>query len=372
MNCGLQPIVFSFLVVNNFLMSLKKIFLLGLSIRFIVALLSYQITNFDVESYLKIGRHILNRENIYPHVAQIHHPYFPLFLYIEAIAVYLNNFHINPILFIKIVNIFFDLGNIYLVYLLSKQNLNSGLLYALNPITTLISSFHGQFDTIPLFFLLLAIYLFKKNKTIFAFLTYSVAVGIKTWPIMFISPFIKRLKEKKILLILIIPIVPFLSIIIYYLKFKNNPIDIFFTIVKYHSLFGFFGIGKAISLIFVFFNLNLTIFLQKILLITFFMIFMVSSILIRKKKIEKEILMLMLIFYIGTTNFAIQYLSWIVPFLILIRSKLWHILIFLMSIFLIINYSSWVFINPEPIATIVGIFLWGSFIFSYIILRKKY
>src|SRR3989339_868355 len=157
---------------------MRKIIILGLVIRVGVIFLSLNFTNFDLNSYLKVGQLTLQGMNIYPETARVHHPYFPFFLYIEAFAIYLKQLYIHPILFIKTLIIAFDTGIIYLVYLLSNRNLKSTFAYAINPIAILICGFHGQFDSIPLFFLLLAIYLAKKQELI-SILLLSMAIMFK-------------------------------------------------------------------------------------------------------------------------------------------------------------------------------------------------
>ena len=56
---------------------------------------------------------------------------------------------------IKLINIVFDLGILYLIYLLSNKNVQKTFIYAINPVTLLITTLHGQFDVIPVFFILI-------------------------------------------------------------------------------------------------------------------------------------------------------------------------------------------------------------------------
>src|SRR5690348_13788442 len=93
---------------------------------------------------------------------QVHLPYLPAinaFLWLEgAIAASL------PVLLplsLKLIPILFDSLLAVLIYDLvgrkeARWALRAGLLYALNPLTILITGFHGQWDSIALFFLLLA------------------------------------------------------------------------------------------------------------------------------------------------------------------------------------------------------------------------
>ncbi|MDO8741735.1 MAG: hypothetical protein Q7J11_01155, partial [Candidatus Roizmanbacteria bacterium] len=132
---------------------MKKIFFIALFIRLICLYLFRNVTNYDLQSYLQVGELTLKSINIYPDVANLHHPYLPFFLYLEAFAFYFKRFAIDPIIVIKVINVIFDLSILQLVYLLSTKNLKTAFLYAINPVTILITTLHGQFDVIPIFFI---------------------------------------------------------------------------------------------------------------------------------------------------------------------------------------------------------------------------
>ncbi|MCX7881531.1 MAG: hypothetical protein N2482_03440 [Patescibacteria group bacterium] len=353
-------------------MNIKKIIFISLIIRLIIIFISLPVLNFDLKSYLKVGQLTLNKINIYPDVARIHHPYFPFFLYLETLAVYLNKFQINPVFIIKIINNVFDLGNIYLVYLLSKKNKKTALFYALNPITILTSSFHGQFDVIPLFFLLLTVFLINK-KPILALLSYSFSIMIKTWPIFFFILFFKELKNKKIFLF--VSLFPLFSVFVYSLIFNTDFFTIFLTVLKYRGLFGFFGFGKLISLIFNFFKISpsVSVFFQKILLIVFFTFFLFFSLFFLKRhSLIEKIALLTLFFILFSPFFAIQYFSWPVPFLILSRPKFFTHFLIAATFFINVNYYSWIVpaININGFVNIISLIVWLTVALNFFNLYK--
>ncbi|MBE2273333.1 MAG: DUF2029 domain-containing protein, partial [Flavobacteriales bacterium] len=86
-----------------------------------------------------------------------------------------------------------DTGNVFMVYLLSKKSWKKTLLYGLNPITILVTSLHGQFDVLPIFFMLVAVY-FARTTGMLSYFFFSCAVGIKTWPVLFVAPFLRRVR----------------------------------------------------------------------------------------------------------------------------------------------------------------------------------
>ena len=332
---------------------MKKIFLIALVIRLICLYLFRNVTNYDLDSYLQIGELTLKGINIYPDVANLHYPYMPFFLYLEAIAYWLGQSKTIIIMIIKFITVIFDLGILYLVYLLSKKNLKTIFLYAINPVTILITTLHGQFDVIPVFFILLAIYLLKLKRELLGIFSFSFAVLTKTWPILFIIPILRRIKNKK--LTILITFFPILFTVLYIWFFKSSILDIGKTLVSYQGLWGIWGpwalLGKQ------------QILFQKLTTIIYLISFFGYSWFIKEKDLKKNILSLLFFFFVFTTNFSIQYFVWIVPFLYLIKPKKYLWLIILISLYLFSFYCLWLFnFNLTNIQNILGLTLWLSFI----------
>ena len=335
---------------------MKKIFFLALIIRLICLYLFRNVTNYDSQSYLQVGELTLKGINIYPNIANLHHPYLPFFLYLEAMAVYFGQSKIIVITIIKFINIIFDLGILYLVYLLSKKNLKTTFLYAVNPVTILVTILHGQFDVIPIFFILLTIYLFKKKKGLLSILSFSFAILTKTWPILFFIPFARKIKNKK--LIILIVFFPILFVTIYIWLFKSSLINISKTLIYYQGLWGIWGPIRLISLIRPIGPVG-----QKLTTLIFLVGFFGYSWFIKEKDLIKNILSLLFLFFVFTTNFSIQYFVWIVPFLYLIKPKKYLLLIVLISLYLFSFYCLWLFnLKLTNIQNILGLTLWLSFV----------
>ena len=354
---------------------MKKILILGLIIRLICLYLFRNVTNYDLDSYLQVGELTLKGVNIYPDVANLHHPYLPFFLYIEALAYWLGRSKIIIITIIKIINVIFDLGILNLVYLLSKKNLKTAFLYAINPVTILITTLHGQFDVIPIFFLLLAIYLLNKKQELLSVLSFSFAIMTKTWPLLFVVILYKRLKNKKFIVLSLV--FPLISIIIYSLLLRVSVFSIVKTIVYYQGLWGIWGVwpafakataGKGI----------LGVFWQKLTTLIFLTYFFSYSYFKNKKNLIEEVFNLLFLFFVFTTNFSIQYFSWLMPFLILTKPKKSLQLIILITLYLFSSYYFWLFchqckVMPQWLVitqNIIGFILWLSFIKAWYLSRK--
>lgn len=336
---------------------MKKILILSLIIRLICLYLFRNVSNYDLQSYLQVGQLTLKGINIYPEIANLHHPYFPFFLYLEAFAVWLGKGKITTILILKFIYILFDLGVLYLVYLLSKKNLRSTFVYAVNPVTILITTLHGQFDIIPLFFLLLSLYLIKVKKQTLTLLVFSFAILIKTWPLLFIISICKRLKNKK--LIFLVLVFPILSIVTYSVLFKTTVLNILKTISGYQGLWGIWGPLSLIG--------KVPILLQKITTALFLISFFGYSWFNKTKNVIKNFYGLLIFFFVFTTNFSIQYFVWIIPFLILIKPKKYPYLIFIITLYLISFYCVWTSFPTVPkwltiTQNIIGFMLWVSFV----------
>ena len=356
---------------------MKKIFLIALIIRLVFIYIFRNVTNYDLQSYLQVGELTLKGINIYPKIANLHHPYLPFFLYVEAMAYWLGRSKIIIITIIKIINVIFDLGILNLVYRLSRKNLKTTFLYAINPVTILITTLHGQFDVIPVFFILLSIYLLNKKKELTAVLSFSFAILTKTWPVLFLIPILRELhtchsrgggnsgtldpllqgddKLKKRKLLLLITLFPVLFTILYCIFFKTNPIDIGKTLISYQGLWGIWGIWDLLG--------KQRILIQKLSTLIFLTSFFSYSWFNKNKNLLKNFLNLLLFFFIFTTNFSIQYFVWIIPFLILIKPKKYFQLIILITFYLLSFYCVWLFnLNLINIQNILGLILWLSFI----------
>jgi len=346
---------------------MKIIFIFALLIRLICLYLFRNVNNYDLQSYIQVGELTLKRINIYSDIANLHHPYLPFFLYAEAVAIKLGQISImgqigpiGPSIAIKSLLIVFDLGIMYFVYLLSKKNQKTAFLYAINPVTILITALHGQFDVIPVFFILSTIYLLNKKQELLSILSFSFAVLTKTWPILFVIPIARRIKNKMFLVLILL--FPILFTTIYSWLFRSSLLDIAKTLASYQGLWGIWGIWELLG--------KQRVLVQKLSTLAFLTNFFVYSWIIKEKKLIKNILNLLFFFFVFTTNFSIQYFVWVIPFLFLIKPKYYFYLIFLISVYIFFFYYFWLFcphckIIPNWLImtqNVTGFIVWLSFI----------
>lgn len=291
--------------------------------------------NFDTDSYSQIGSLILKGINIYPDPAISRHPYLPLFLYIEATSVYVNSIFpsLSTTSILKSVITVFHLFSIYSVYILSKKNIKLTALYALNPISLLVITFHGQFDIIPLSFLLYGIVLLRQKKYLHTILLLSLAVTVKTWPILFIIPYLKRIPKKFFGVVLAFPLI---SIVVYLIFFDSTLWSIIRVLLVYQGVQGVWGIGALLQFIS---DSRIISFLAKLIFLAIIITFSLRQ---KKSGLIEEITSLMFAFFLLTPGFGIQWFMWLVPFLFISKKPFIGMLYFPIMLAIHVSYATWI------------------------------
>ncbi len=250
-------------------------------------------------------------------------------------------------MWIKVVLLLIDMCNVYLVYLLSKRNIPIAFLYAINPITIMITAIHGQFDVLPIFFLLCALYLLQSKHQWRSLLMYSLAIASKTWPVFFVFSFLRRVRPWYA--IALVTLVPVLCIAVYGIIFEVSWASMITVIKDYRGVFGTWGIGQLLYMTTGISSPHETRWLR----ILFFAVFGVVALVVRRENILDEILVLLLFFYAATFAFATQYLAWIVPFLLLRKPWGWSLCFFGASVYLV-----FVYVSATAISIPLGTTLW--------------
>ncbi len=331
---SLLLVAFLYYYKHQVKITIIEIIIFAFIVRLIFVFLSNGISNFDLDSYHLIGELTLQKYNIYPTVAPLHHPYFPVFLYLEAIAMYIQKLNISYVLFLKTIFIIFDVGVVYMLYILSYKNLQKAFLYAINPISASIVAFHGQFDSIPIFLILLSYFLTENSKNFYSAIFASLAIVTKTWPILFAIPVIKRIKIYYVPLLLLFPI---LSVLVYHMFFASSIQSILWTIYSYRGISGNYGLGLIIQKIPTEFGYYIKGFSYGLLLLGIIFIFVKQKI-----TINKEVIGICLLFFALTLGFGVQWFLWLIPFLILMHVNFSRIFILLATSYIGITYFSWI------------------------------
>ncbi len=185
---------------QDFLLLLILFVSLRLSLMLIARPQGYLLDASDYNFYLQLGQ--LSDRGLYP---GLHYwtEYPPIFPWI-AVAAYkaveaVPTLQGDPILWIRLalgsVLLIFDVGNLVLIYWLDRTlhgaagGLRSAWIYAL--LFTPLHVWLGWFDTMPLFFLLLALVLTVRGRSSSAAAVAGLGFMVKVFPILTLSPLLK-------------------------------------------------------------------------------------------------------------------------------------------------------------------------------------
>lgn len=154
--------------------------------------------------------------------------YPPLFLYLTIIPLFINNIFFNYnyqsiffyIFFLKLIFLFFELGNLLILKKLLKYRENNLKYYAWNPLIILEGIGNLHFEILVVFFILLFLSL---KYEVLKGLSLACAIGVKIYPLTILPKYVMKPKI----------ILPSIVVIILYL-YLLNPID------QIHSGFGLY------------------------------------------------------------------------------------------------------------------------------------
>jgi len=128
--------------------------------------------------------------------------YPPFAQFIFWISASLSSSTMQAAIIIRLLILFAELGSFYYLLKLSKYfNLASHkiLLYALNPLVILELTGNLHFEAFMIFFLLAGVYYLLQNKWLISSIMWSLAIGSKLIPLIFLPLFIRRFDHKKVL-----------------------------------------------------------------------------------------------------------------------------------------------------------------------------
>ncbi len=142
--------------------------------------------------------------------------------WVDSLSIYSNSgLYLNLFLF-KLPYLLLDVAcGFYLAKIFEKEREQkyAFLLWMLNPVTLYATSMMGQFDIIPTFFAILALYYAKNKKHALAIVSLGIGASFKMFPMLFIFPaafmFGKKFVDK--LKYLILGFIPFLLTILPYI-----------------------------------------------------------------------------------------------------------------------------------------------------------
>ena len=362
-----------FLYISFHKITVPILWIIGIAIvlRIAMTVSFVNIDNNDTRYHREIASLILHGNNVYDVNGGPRSPYLPLLVYAQAGALLLEQRYDVPLLFtLKLLFSAFDVGIVWLLYRMTKNNLQAPLLYAINPISILITTVHGQFDIPALFFLLLATYLLQKKNEAAAATAFAFGIAWKTWPVLFLIPFIKHVRKKRYLLLVLC--IPLVLVLFYSYFFHAQLLTIVRPQVTFRGGFGAWGIpmilgGTLLA------QLN-TVRMLKVMSNLVLLGIFAYAIRMKPRRLLQDLFQILLIFFIFSPAFGIQWTTWIVPFLILLKPSLWRALVVVFTSWIAIAQGSWIMPQHSPVVlnlmlplvTLHGIIGWAAVLILFI------
>jgi Gpi18-like mannosyltransferase len=283
----------------------------------------------DVENYRRVAEALLARGPfaLYTGTPGIY-PYPPPWAAIEAAALWLERaFGWNFSIVVRLPAILADIGIVYVIWRWTLQQNDQrlafwrGLGYALNPVTLIITCWHGQFDAIPALFSLLALYWASASpKPVLSALCLAVAIAFKSYPVLLLAPILltlpgwrERLKYAGLALVpVLVLLLPFVV---------NSPLAVFQELIGYRGS-ALLGVLVPLRMIYVpvvgeSFPVDLTVSLIRVSAFIFLIAYagwLVYSVRARPRLLNAGVSVLVA-FYVLYAGIAPQYLLWVLPLL---------------------------------------------------------
>jgi len=312
---------------------LASIICLSLFIRLVPVFAMAQGANYDIDSFRLVGESLDHGIDIYSNPAtQNRHPYLPFQAYWIGFASWIAA--ISSLKFETVVRLEPILADAAITFLIFKfieksvgkrAALKASALFAVSPISCMVSAYHGQFDSVPILLLLLSAW-FVQSSSNRAGIFVGLAILAKSWPVLAVPSLVTNIKSRKLNFVFWIGAIPLLGTVVYSLVLRADFVSIIRTAISYNNGMGVWGYTYILRL----FSMTVPSLIQPVAFffqgsrfLTLFLLGITWFVLCRKAKIIPSILTILIAFLVFTHAFSIQYLSWLVPFAILNRDYRW-------------------------------------------------
>jgi hypothetical protein len=314
-------------------LSLPSLLLIAWLARLVPAVLLPVGAGYDIESFRLVTDALLGGREVYTSVLG-RHPYLPFQMYIMGgMAALTNATGLPYVIAIKMPALLADVALTGVVYLAVKRKTNResatyrALLYALNPVSVLVTVYHGQFEAITLLLAALAWWAWDEGRRWRSAVALGFAVLNKTWPVILLPLFFIRLPSWRARAVygLISLGIPALFVIGYLLYFDADPMPMLRRALTHRGVAGYWGPGAVLSslaqtlpelqpLVDGLFGLRNGLLAAAVLFALWWT---------RREPVLEAIVTTLLALLAVTVGFGIQWLLWIVPFALLAGEDLW-------------------------------------------------
>ena len=293
---------------------------------------------FDIDSYRLVTDALLSGREVYGAVAG-RHPYLPFQMYVMGTMAQLAASTGLPyVVAVKLPSIAADVALTGLIYRAAAERRGAegrgrewaaylALLYALNPVSLLVSSYHGQFEAVTLLLLAGSWWLWERRRVTASAATLGLAILNKTWPVLFLPVVLMRLNSWRARLgyAALALGIPALAVAAYLLAYDADPTPMLGRALTHRGVAGFWGPGAVLvpgaavwpglqPLV------DLLLALRNWLLVAAVLLALWWTL---RQPVLDALLTTVLSIFAVSVGFGIQWLVWVVPLAVLAGQDRW-------------------------------------------------
>lgn len=290
--------------------------------------------NYDIESFHILSDLINNGEDIYSNpIAEGRHPYLPLLVYwIGFAGKFAESIHQPFEVIYRLLPIVADVGICLVLYFFMKgkdiQSAFKGAMwYALNPIAVFVSAYQGQFDSLPILFILLAVFSLGNSPWITGSWM-GLAILTKSWPVLALPSILTSLNtiRKKAITLFMILLIILIGVGLYIWLFKSDLLTLLPRALSYNHGLGVWGYTYFFRLVWILKPELEFIFSWIVENGRFITLIGLGIVWFARARFEAPaagILTVLVSFLALTHAFGIQYLVWVLPFAVINYENRW-------------------------------------------------
>ncbi len=306
--------------------SLIGTLLIAFIIRIVPAFFFPRGAGYEMRLFEQIGRLTTEGGNVY--LSELAWPYLPVMQFWAAASVQIAD-RIGPffIFWLKLPGILSDTLIVLLIYVLIQRLRGTeaarfgALLYAVNPLTTLVAAYQGQFDTITLLFLMLSWFFFEKRDSasgpVWSALLLGCGILVKTWPFVFIAVVMWRLPtwKQRATYVALAAAVPLAVVACFELAYPGSLFVVIRRATRAGAISGWWGYSSILDVGVKTTGMGQVIYGpiarygQRLALLCA----LGSTVLTRRQSTLRALIIVILVLFTVMPNLGLQGLSWLVP-----------------------------------------------------------
>lgn len=333
--------------------------LIGLMLKLVIAFNTFGST--DAVVFYTFAK-ALSKEGLeftYQHSILFNHPpltahYLQLIFYLDHQAFFRASGLTFPVL-LRLPGILADFVVLLVLLEISKKHAEIRIptwalaLFALSPVSLMVSGFHGNTDPVMVMFLVLAASMCLKNKPALSGLFLALSCQIKIVPLLFVPIFFFFWYHRRAIVSFLLPLA-FASLALWWEPLLKFPALFAKNVLSYSGFWGIWGITYWLRLtglpefkVVNFFHLPL---LERVVITILKLVIITAVLLIawRRRKLSGErffdsLAYAWIIFFVFAPSVSAQYLIWLAPFVLVLSPVFYGWLAASSSLFLFFFYN---------------------------------